>query len=255
MAVAATSDAALVHAPKRGPRSRLSTGHVVMVVAGLGGMVLTLAALRADTGGAGVAVASRDIRPGEVIAARDFHVEHIRADHTLLSTIVGQRAAASLRGQIAVTSIADHALIPRGAVRPRAARAGLRAMSIPLDPSVAVSGRLAAGDRVDVLAADQKGAAIIVADAEVLGVDARERGGIGESSSPFTVTIAVDAPQSMLVAAAIADGHISIARTTGARPSTASPTTATTVGPASTTPTPVPATTSTRSFVTPGAAR
>jgi hypothetical protein len=54
------------------------------------------------------------------------------------------------------------------------------------------------------------------ADAKVLAVDERGRGGIGESTSPFTLTIAVDAPESLLVAAAIADGHISIARTTGA---------------------------------------
>ena len=54
-------------------------------------------------------------------------------------------------------------------------------------------------------------------DAPVLAVDARGRGGIGESASPFTVTIALDARQSQLVAAAVADGEISLARTTGAR--------------------------------------
>ncbi|HEX5586225.1 MAG TPA: hypothetical protein VFZ17_02860, partial [Acidimicrobiia bacterium] len=42
---------------------------------------------------------------------------------------------------------------------------------------------------------------------------------IGETSSPFTVTIAVDAAASQRLAAAIADGDVSIARTTGARSS------------------------------------
>ena len=60
---------------------------------------------------------------------------------------------------------------------------------------------------------------IVVADAEVLAVDARGRGGIGESVSPFTVTIAVSARQSQLVAAAVADGEVSLALTTGARSS------------------------------------
>jgi hypothetical protein len=50
----------------------------------------------------------------------------------------------------------------------------------------------------------------------VLAVDARGRGGIGESASPFTVTVGVTARQSQLVAAAVADGEISLARTTGA---------------------------------------
>ena len=89
-------------------------------------------------------------------------------------------------------------------------------MSIPIDPARAVGGRLEAGDRVDVLFAGEQAVSIIVADAPVLAVDARGRGGIGESASPFTVTIAVDARQSELVAAAVADGEISLARTTGA---------------------------------------
>jgi Flp pilus assembly protein CpaB len=89
-------------------------------------------------------------------------------------------------------------------------------MSIPIDPARAVGGRLAAGDRVDVLFAGQDAVSIIVADAPVLAVDARGRGGIGESSSPFTVTLGVSARQSQLVAAAVADGELSLARTTGA---------------------------------------
>ena len=89
-------------------------------------------------------------------------------------------------------------------------------MSIPIDPARAVGGRLAAGDRVDVLFAGERAVSIIVADAEVLAVDARGRGGIGESASPFTVTLAVNARQSQLVAAAVADGNVSLARTTGA---------------------------------------
>ena len=66
------------------------------------------------------------------------------------------------------------------------------------------------------LFAGQQAVSIVVADAPVLAVDARGRGGIGESSSPFTVTIAVTPRQSQLVAAAVADGEISLARTTGA---------------------------------------
>ena len=46
-------------------------------------------------------------------------------------------------------------------------------MSIPVDPSRAVGGRLAAGDRVDVLFAGEQAVSIIVADADVLAVDAR----------------------------------------------------------------------------------
>ena len=197
-------------------RSRLSAGHVVMIVAGVLGMTLTVVALRAESGGTEVAVATHEIRAGEVIERGDFRVDRIRAGRELLGTIVGGNAARTLPGEIAVATIDEHAVIPRGAVRPRAAGAGLRAMSIPLDPSLAVGGRLAAGDLVDVLFTSRDSVAIIVNDGKVLAVDERGRAGIGESTSPFTLTIAVDAQQSLLVAAAIADGKISIARTTGA---------------------------------------
>src|SRR5262249_33557512 len=152
----------------------------------------------------------------EVIGRRDLRVERIDARPQLLRTIVAVRGASSLRGQIAVTRIAANAVVPIGSVRAPAAKGGLRAMSIPIDPALAAGGALAAGDHVDIVFRSRDAASIIVADAEVLAVDARGRGGIGETSSPFVVTIAVDARQSLLLGAAIADGHISIARTTGA---------------------------------------
>ena len=138
---------------------------------------------------------------------------------SLLATVVPAQDAAAVTGQVAATSIEPGELVSRRGLRPRAARDGLRAMSIPIDPSRAVGGRLAAGDRVDVLFAGERAVSIVVADAEVLAVDAHGRGGIGESVSPFTVTIAVSARQSQLVAAAVADGEVSLALTTGARSS------------------------------------
>jgi Flp pilus assembly protein CpaB len=119
-------------------------------------------------------------------------------------------------GRIAGVTLEPGELVVRRTLRRRAARHGLRAMSVPVDPARAVGGRLAAGDRVDVLFAGRDAVSIIVADAPVLAVDERGHGGIGETSSPFTVTIGVSAEQSQLVAAAVADGEISITRTTGA---------------------------------------
>ena len=237
-------------AAQRSIRGRLSGGHVAMIVAGLVGMTLTIAVLRDEQGGTEVAVATHEIRAGETIGRDDVRVERIRAGHDLLSTVVGGGAARALHGEIAVATIAAHAVIPRGAVRPRAAGAGMRAMSIPIDPARAVSGRLASGDRVDVLFTTRDRVSIIVSDAKVLAVDERGRGGIGESTSPFTVTIAVDTQQSLLVAAAIADGNISIARTTGAGATSASSTAASLDGATASS---LPATTAPISATIPGA--
>ncbi|MFI5052884.1 MAG: Flp pilus assembly protein CpaB [Acidimicrobiia bacterium] len=203
------------HPPRRLPR-RLSRGHVMMIVAGVAGMVLSYAALQEQPSGARVAVAAHEIRAGEAVRPADFRTEPVSMGESLIETVVRAGEIQHLRGRIAGSTIPEGELVPRRTLRPRAARAGLRAMSIPIDPARAVGGRLASGDRVDVLFAGARTVSIIVADAEVLAVDARGRGGIGDSSSPFTVTIAVTARQSQLVAAAVADGNISLARTTGA---------------------------------------
>ena len=203
-------------APRRRLAARLSSGHVVMIVAGLLGAVLGLAALRSAPDGVEVAVAAHEIRGGESVKPDDFGTERVQVPDRLLRTFVRPQQVRSLRGDIATSTISSGEAIVRRQFRPRAARGGLRSMSIPIDPARAVGGRLAAGDRIDVLSAGDREVSIIVRDAEVLAVDAKGRGGIGETSSPFTVTIAVDAQQSQLLAAAIADGDISIARTTGA---------------------------------------
>jgi Flp pilus assembly protein CpaB len=203
-------------APRRKLSARLSSGHVVMVVAGLLGMVLAIAALRKEPAGIEVAVAAHEIRAGEAVTVSDFRSALVRSSDDLLSAFVPAHEVRGLQGRIATTTIASGEPIIRRELRARAARGRLRAMSIPIDPSRAVGGRLVSGDRIDVLFAGDDEVSIIVRDAEVIAVDAKGRGGIGETSSPFTVTIAVNPSQSQLLAAAIADGDISIARTTGA---------------------------------------
>jgi pilus assembly protein CpaB len=195
---------------------RFSRGHLLMAIAGVVGVVLSFAVLRDREGETVVLVAAHEIRAGETIAASDFRTSRVTLTPDVLATVAQVRDRGRLEGRIAGSTIAAGELVTTRTLRRRAAPHGLRAMSIPIDPARAVSGRLAAGDRVDVLFAGQQAVSIIVADAPVLAVDARGRGGIGESASPFTVTVGVTARQSQLVAAAVADGELSLARTTGA---------------------------------------
>jgi pilus assembly protein CpaB len=197
-------------------RGRFSRGHLVMALAGIVGVVLSFAVLRQREGATAVLVAAHEIRAGEAITAADFRTARVTVTPELLATLARLEDRRRLEGRIAGTTIGEGELVTTRTLRPRAAPHGLRAMSIPIDPARAVGGRLAAGDRVDVLFAGREAVSIIVADAPVLAVDARGHGGIGESVSPFTVTIGVTARQSQLVAAAVADGQISLARTTGA---------------------------------------
>jgi Flp pilus assembly protein CpaB len=201
---------------------RFSRGHLLMTVAGLAAAVLAFAALRSRPGDLRVAVAAHEIRAGERVVAADFRVASVSVADARLGPLVRAGDLSTIAGRIAGATIEPGELVPRRLLRPRAARGGLRAISIPIDPARAVGGHLAVGDRVDVLLADERSVAIIVPDAEVLAVDERGRGGIGDSASPFTVTIAVDEEQSRAIAAAVVGDGLSLARTTGATPAAAS---------------------------------
>jgi Flp pilus assembly protein CpaB len=202
--------------PARRLTGRVASGHLVMVVAGLVAAVLSFAALRDRPAGVLVAVADRDLRPGDLVVPSAFRSERVDASPGLLDALLTSKQLRAARGDVVVTMVRAGDPVARSALRPVAAPDDRRAMSIPVDASLAVAGRLSPGDRVDVLFAGSDAASIIVGDALVLAVDERSRGGIGETSSPFTVTLAVTAEQSQLLAAAVADGDVSIARTTGA---------------------------------------
>jgi Flp pilus assembly protein CpaB len=204
--------------------SRFSTGHLVMIVAGLVGLLLTVAVLRRADERQPVAVAARDLSPGTALSDASVRYEQVKMDDSLLGTVLQPHDVKRMRDSVAAYPIAAGELIHRRALRPAAAPEGKRAMSVAIDPSRAVNGELEAGDRVDVILAGSHEVSIIVADAEVLSVGRPDRtGAFGGVDDKFTVTLAVDERESQLVAAGIAGGEIVITRTTGARPAGSTP--------------------------------
>lgn len=206
-------------APRPRPmRSRVSGGHVVMIVAGVLGLLLTLVVVRSADHRVKVAVAASDIAVGERVGPSAIRYERVAMDGKLLATVFQPGDVAKLRSSIASERISAGELVTRHAVRPVAASAGRRAMSIPVDPSRAVNGKLSPGDRVDVLVATDTQIAVAVANVEVLSVNRPSRGGaLGDVGAKFSVTVAVDATGSQRIAAAITAGDLDIVRSTGAR--------------------------------------
>lgn len=205
-------------APTRRPlHTRVSLGHVVMVVAGLVGGLSTLAALRAADHRVLVAVAAHDLDDATRITSDDLRYERIAAGGRVLRSLLRPEEATRAAGLVTAHPIGAGDLVSRRDLVARAAPLMRRAMSIPIDPARAVNGRLEPGDRVDVLVATEHEVAIVVADAEVLDVNDPADGGVlGGARSEFGVTLAVDARESQLLAAAIADGDVFVARVTGA---------------------------------------
>ena len=105
--------------PRRTLRGRVSRGHVVMVVAGVVGVVLSFAALREHEGNARVLVAAHEIRAGETVRPADFRSEAVTMGSTLLATAVRAHDAATVRGKVAASSIAAGELVVRRTLRPR----------------------------------------------------------------------------------------------------------------------------------------
>lgn len=218
------SEASPARSRRRSLVSLLSAGHLVMIVAGLVGMLLTLSLLRNADERVRVAVAARDLRAGNVVRASDLRYERVRMDGDLLATVLEPDDVADIAGSVATAPVREGELVPRAGLRPVAAPSRLRAVSIPIDPARAVNGDLLAGDRVDVVLVAEQEVTIVVAGAEVLDVHRPERGGaFGNVDDQFTVTLAVNARQSQLLAAAVTDGDVLVARSTGAASAESTP--------------------------------
>lgn len=91
MAVSAPSRGASDATPLRARRrvlNALSAGHLVMIVAGLLGIVLTLALLRSADRRVEVAVAAHDLQAGAAVSADDVRYERVKMDDDLLDTVL-----------------------------------------------------------------------------------------------------------------------------------------------------------------------
>lgn len=201
--------------------SRVSTGHVVMVLAGVLGALLTLNVLRAADTTTAVLVAADDLAPGSVIDASAVRVAHVHADASVLASLVPDTALDDVRGQVAIESIHEGALLSRSQLQSVRAGAAQRLMSFPLSRAHAVAGRLDGGDRVDVLAVerDTGRSGYVVTNVPVVAVEGSRSGPL-DSTGDLTITVSVDAADATRLAAAVDIAEVTLVRSTGAAPLT-----------------------------------
>ena len=204
---------------RRALASRVSTGHVAMVVAGLLGALLTMNVVRAADRTHPVLVAATDLAPGTVIGDHSVRVAHIHADDTVLSSLVDGKNLDRVRGQIANAPLRKGSLLSREAVRPASSGAATRVMSFPLPRARAVGGKLTSGDRVDVLSVehDTGRSGYVATGVTVVGVDGRGSGPLG-TSNDVTVSVAVDRGSAGHIARALEVSAVTLVRATGAAP-------------------------------------
>ncbi len=202
--------------PKRRLLSRLSIGHLIMLISGLLAFLLVLVVLRDRSEVVAVAVAAVDIEAGTTLSDQDITmVELGNADDALIASLLDEsEVGTAISDQwVAAQTIVDGTALRETDFSPQLANTGLRAMSIEIDPGNAVNGAIGVGDRIDVITVRKGVARYVVSNAEVIAVAGTDS---SISSSGFTVTIGVDGPTSLRLASALNLGDIEIVRSTGA---------------------------------------
>lgn len=208
--------------PRRPLWSRLSLGHVIMVLAGLLAFLLTLAVLRDQSATAFVAVAATDIEAGTRLVAADVEFVEINAeDDAIFASIMDD---AAVQAELDARAIATRTITAGDLLLQSDFRAvdplgvGRRAESIEIDPGRAVGGTLAVGDLVDIIEVDgDESASFVATGVEVIAIARPEAASLG-GSAQITVTVSVDAPTSLALSFALANNEVFLVRATGADP-------------------------------------
>ncbi len=189
-----------------------------MVLAGALGVLLTLSVLRSADDTRPVLAAAHDLAPGTVITDDSVHVARVHVDGAVLATLFAADQLQAMRGRVVTTTIHANELVGRGSVSALDAHRSTREMSFPIARSRAVGGKLATGDRVDVLAVDHDSgrAGYVVTDAEIVAVEGRSGGALSGASDDVTITLVVELATAPQLASAIDAGTVMLVRSTGA---------------------------------------
>jgi Flp pilus assembly protein CpaB len=199
---------------RRSLLSRIKLGHVVMITAAILALIFNLAVLRSRDATVDVMVASGDIPAGSTLNLSHFATATVPADDLLTSRFIAATDLESVVGRLATRAIADGDPILESDLLVVQNRDGLRAMSIPIDQSRAVGGRLVAGDSVDVVLVQDGVATYIATGVEVLDVPSSDTNALGARTG-YAPTLAVDATQALRIAAALDVGDVHMIRSTG----------------------------------------
>jgi Flp pilus assembly protein CpaB len=208
-----------VRSRRRAFTSRVSTGHVVMVLAGVLGALLTLNVLRAADDTTPVLVAATDLAPGSVIDTSSVRVARVHADADVLASLIPGSELEDVQGQVATGAAREGSMLSRDLLQPLdAGRAG-RLMSFPITRARAVAGQLSSGDAVDVLAVerDTGRSGYVVTSVPVVSVSGSSSGPL-DTDGDFIVTVSIEPAAATRLAAALEVATVTLVRSTGAAP-------------------------------------
>ena len=210
----------------------ISSSWVIMLLSGLIAMIVFLASTAKPNANIAVIAASGDIPTGALVNDSNFKSVNVSLNSAQLNRFIrwSDRDQYDQKA-IAAGPIADGDLIPAAQLR-KSTISALAAMSIPIDQTRAVAGKLAIGDRVSVI--DESTGAYAATNIEVTAVNQGETGGALATAQSFSITVAVSQEQALQIGIALKNQKFDIIRTTGLiikAPAPVTTTTTTTVAP------------------------
>ncbi|MGI9648011.1 MAG: SAF domain-containing protein [Acidimicrobiia bacterium] len=203
-------------APGRSLLSRLSIGHLVMILAGLVAILLNLAFLRSSADQIEVAIAAASIPAGTTLSEATLTTVAIADAGDLAPGLITGADVSSLYGSVAARPLAAGEPVRRSDLRPPGTGSIMREFSLELDAAQAAGGRITARDVVDVIATVDTHSFYVAAGVEVISVT-------GESSAvdvgdDLLIVLSLDDRTALEISSAQAAGSISLVRSTGADP-------------------------------------
>jgi hypothetical protein len=190
----------------------MSSGHVVMIVAGLLATVVTYAVLRQAAGvGTEESVAADDIHAGQVVTAPMFGTTNVKAPPPALSGVLTPKDVAGMSGQVAVVDIKKGQLVARQQFRP--ATPPPPRMAITVDPQTIPGGAsaLVPGSKIDLVAVTPAGQPLLVPGLVVLKTpDIGSDRSLGAASTVRIDVAVPDPATAQLVLAATSGGKFAI---------------------------------------------
>lgn len=196
--------------------SRLSRAHVAALLTAAVAGALNVVALQQGDVRTPVLVAAGDLKAGSALDDAAVRTAMVSADPSLLGALIGGDRLPERRGWLLTRPLRSGEPLRWSDLRDPAARHGLRAMSLPVEPEHAAGGTLRAGDRVDVIGVREGQAFWVLSDVEVLDTVDRAAEGALAAPRPYALTLAVTEEQALRLAWALHDGAVEVVRSTGA---------------------------------------
>lgn len=199
--------------PRRSLVSRLSMGHVIMILAGLVAILLNLAFLQSGTDTVNIAAAAQSMEAGTILNKTLIDSIEVGDVGELAQGLLAADALTDLYGSVLARDLQAGEPIRRSDLRPAGSTLALREYSIEVEAANAAGGSVQDTDIVDIIAVIDSQAFYVAAGLEVVRVSG-EDAGLG--GNDLIIVLSVDDRTALEIESARAAGSISVVRATGA---------------------------------------